>query len=425
MDFIECQICFEYKTLLKASCCNFVMCNECHNKWSKGNSKIECPPPMAAGFTSLLCRKVSQNKEWTDLKNNLGSIITTIIDTLLKNGVDSVVVQKEEYDIIKNYFKDYKQKQTDIKKDDKCWCTNSYPHSYYQAAVINLKEKVCNVQSVCVACYYGTRPDRLWELMINNKNTSNRNNVHKKVGSLRDSIMAYNKTVKSKNGVKVRDWNRIENILKVNGWLQTYIDEIQYRHIINIIDISLADNRYNSIEYEENYGIRLMLFKYLKSPTNDISHTTLSKIFFEPAWKLSTKYKGFVGLWPMINLWNIIRGNSSQYIDSWDGHTKCFNFFMEWKNQLEGELAQVHHITKAGKCKLMGCVRYILLEENWCKLHFNMCGSSKCENRIKYKDKFCTDHISRCNWKYCQNRISFDVDMCTEHQTSQTSETSE
>lgn len=311
-DCLKCNICFEFGKLIVSNCCNQRICQKCFDTWTIDNDT--CP----------YCREKVVKDKWIRTKNNIGYKINVILDTCTKNGVNVIPIKIEEFDCIKQYLEDFTEDFKPTSVNNLCICSNDHRGYYgsFNTIIIQPKEKIFYHYYLCSSCST-LSPKKLWNKMV--LFGTKYSDKHIPVSDVRDSLISYFRNHQNDYNVDV-----VEGIL--NRYIGNgFIKAEKYSFIQNLISICSNKDYLNS-------DIQYMLFKRIDIPTNDVfkGHLYLSKVFFNHAWTIANKYDGFIGLYPICSLWNIVRGDTKQYLnDNRDCFSTVSKILSEWKQDIE------------------------------------------------------------------------------------------
>ena len=268
--------------------------------------------------TCPFCRTTIQEKNWTPVGINVGYKISVICDTLRKCKVNWISIEEEEFSTLQVYFEDYTHNgsiTTEI--GNPCLCNvegKGRYHGFNKRIIIDLNLYNYYEFYVCSYCA-DLNPCRIWNKMLEGKVSSIL--FEPKLDLLRDGLILL---MHSRRGYvyKLSDWNRIEKVI-FGCYLEEkgYLNLTEYKFIVNLLRICSGNM------YINEQSIFNFMLKYLSKPfSEEWSVSYFNKFFLKEAWTNSVKCKGFLGLYPTISLWNIIRDPEAKFAeksDTYDG----------------------------------------------------------------------------------------------------------
>lgn len=314
----ECNICFEFGKFVVGNCCHQQICEKCFDKWTAENKT--CP----------YCRHTISKNKWLSVKKDIEYKIHTIIDTCLSNGINILSIVKEDFNNIKEYLIDYNEIFIETTKGNLCICNTNTHTDYYghnDTIILNIKDKIFYQYYTCSNCATLT-PRKLWNKMVINGNINKCDNTPS-LSFTRNELIRH-------LGLNSRyDISTTRYILE--QYLgKKYITTNECIFIQNLLSICSGEERLKA-------DILYMLVQFVDVPSSkNFNSLYLSKIFFDSAWKIANKYNDFVGLYPIVSLWNIIRNDNSSFL-RYDQDSNYYledfaivnKFLQKWKEDIE------------------------------------------------------------------------------------------
>jgi len=314
-EFEKCSLCCEYQPLLEGDCCSQHLCKVCLNKWLE--KQDTCP----------FCRNITQEEKWSDLKKNVGYKVSVICETLKQHGVSVVSVEKDEFERLQPYFEDYVLLHKGTKMNNPCLCSTDYSKWYgaNKCVVVDFNLRAYYEYYVCSRCAH-CKPLDIWNRLLRSKKFSSYEPIN--VSPLRDKLIDFMKG-KHTSTYKDNDWKAIEEIVfRYYLKYKTYVDLEDYKFIVNLLVICSGDVDINRAQ------IFNFMLKYLDRPTQDWQPTFFMKFFFCKAWKGSMKGEGFLGLYPIISLWNITRDPEQRFTKRSESYDLAVAYKKEWLEEM-------------------------------------------------------------------------------------------
>lgn len=308
-EFETCSICYEYQSLFEGDCCGQHLCEICLKKWLE--KQDTCP----------FCRITTQEEKWIDIGNNIGYKISIICDTLKSCNVHWVSIEKEEFESLEPYFKDYVSIRRETEVNNRCFCSTDYSVWYgmRKRVIIDLNLHTYYEYYMCSRCA-DWKPSQVWNRMLKGKKNIS---FEPNLAALRDELID---AMKHGRG----DWKAIEQIL-LRYYLRdrAYLNLKEYKFIVNLLIVCSGN------VYIHSSPLFNFMLKYVDIPTKKWHSNWFMKIFFDEAWKGSMKCKGFLGLYPIISLWNIIRDPEENFAKRSETYEDAFAYKREWLEEME------------------------------------------------------------------------------------------
>lgn len=316
-EFEKCSLCFLYNPLVRVNCCNQSLGEYCLKSWLKDHST--CP----------FCRGNVRKKRWCKIKINAGYKISMIIKVFESHNINTIIMNLEEFELLNPYFEDYIRIVKPTKEGNKCIC-NKEVLKYYgtkKSIIIELQSKKYFCYYICSRCA-SNNPYKIWNEMVSKNKNSLFSDI--KLDEMRDElIFKMKREIPGIHTISIGErynWKEIEktlhkHYLKDKG----YISIAEFKFIVNLLKICSGN-----IHLQEQSILNFML-KYIDEPYYpDIESNFFYKYFIKDVWEDIKNLDGFLGLYPMISLWNIVRGPEKNFLGKADNYEDAIKYKKEW-----------------------------------------------------------------------------------------------
>lgn len=331
LEFENCSLCCEYNLLVKVKCCKQILCEDCLETWVKSHS--DCP----------FCRSNVVEIGWTRTKINAGYKLSVICNTLESYNVKTVIVSLEEFDTLSPYFEDYVRIDKSTEIGNECICSKRCSTVYYgtqKCIIVHLNSQEYFEYYVCSQCF-DYSPRKVWKKMLSGKKDSF---LTPDLGRMRDELVSKISKAKMSKRTFANEyvdeyarkpdfpdkWKAVEKTLytyylKDKG----YLSVTEFKFIVSLVKICSGN-----IDLSDQSILHFML-KYLAEPHSpDIHPNFFVKHFVRNAWERSANCPGFMGLYPTISLWKIIRDPDEKFVEETDTYYETVEYTKRWLNDV-------------------------------------------------------------------------------------------
>ena len=314
----KCTICFKYERHVKLYCCNQHIGKECLDKWLEEHQT--CP----------YCREKIHSLNYVPMEKDIGFKIATIIETLAANGINRICVSPEEFHRIQPYFKDYKRLL--VETSNRCCCNAAWYGSNLQILILLDSKTYCEYY-VCSDCAT-VNPKKIWSRLLSardhliiKKYGSGTRRIDCELEPLRNELIELMDGKPPEEDLKAIETLLIKYRLKYMG----YLNLEKYKFIFNLLQICAAPSTSIGLRVE----MQDLMVKWIDTPkTNENFTSFFTKFFFDRAWEIAIQGKGFLGLYPILTLWSIIRDPEESFVEKTKTYESAIAFFKEWEKTI-------------------------------------------------------------------------------------------
>ena len=320
---VDCVICeSKVNQLLKCDACFQKCCSQCFSKWKVQNASCPfCRAEIKKDWTSPAGFAKRTAEQWPVSIDNVEQKMRFILANLPKI-YDWIPVSLNEFKLIQPHLvtDGYQEAIIPRPQNRACLCSNKTGESpsfwgTNLVMIIDRQSKYYYEYYNCSQCV-SLDPISIWKTM-----TRHENYIYG-ITTMREF-----RDLLAKGGIKS---SQIESlIIKTqvvqDGYLK-YLDPARMSFLHDLINLYADKNSYDKVD------ILHLLFKYIALPIDQTINIYFSKFFFTPAWTIATtKTSGFLGLYPILTLWQITRSDKCKEITSYDAICK---FFDEWRKDI-------------------------------------------------------------------------------------------